>query len=775
MTWDRHRVRITWGVLLTLQMGLVCGIVSSQTTKTPKPEANQSGAKVYEQQCASCHGKKGEGTKFYTKPLYGTQTVGQLAQFISKNMPPGPKKCSVPDSQKVAAFMYDAFYSPVAQERNRPPRIELSRLTVRQYQNAVADLIGGFRPAPKLDAQRGLRGEYFRGRRLQRNEKALDRIDPNIQFNYGTGTPTPEQKDPYLFSMRWEGSLIAPETGEYEIKVRTEHAVNLWLNSNNKPTIDAWVKSGNDTEYSANVFLIGGRLYPLRLEFSKANQGVEDQDKSKQKPPLPAMLALEWKRPKQAFETIPQRCLVPVSAPVSFALSTSFPPDDRSIGYERGNTISKTWSEAQTRAALETAAFVVANLQQFTGVSDTDSNRTAAYKSFCQRFITKAFRAPLTPELESVYIDKQFEATPDPATAVRRVVLLTLKSPRFLYRELGGDSKDPYNVASRLSFGLWDSLPDDDLLHAAAKGELSTREQVVKQAERMLADPRAWTKLKEFLLFWLKVDHHPDIAKNKKFYPNFDEHTQTDLRTSLELFLEMVVWNQKSDYRELMLTEKLLLNGRLAKLYGVEMKEDAPFQAVTFKPNERSGVITHPYLMASFAYLEHSSPIHRGVLLARNMLGRVLRPPQEAFTPLDAGAHPKLTTRQRVALQTKPAACKSCHDLINPLGFTLEKYDAIGKFRKLDNALPVDSSGSYQTRNGTLAKFTDARDLAKFLADSDEAHNAFIEKLFHHLVKQPARAYGVQTLPKLQRSFKANQYNIRKLMVEIIAETALKG
>ena len=128
--------------------------------------------------------------------------------------------------------------------------------------------------------------------------------------------------------------------------------------------------------------------------------------------------------------------------------------------------------------------------------------------------------------------------------AVKRVVLLVLKSPRFLYREIGAGRPDGYDVASRLSFGLWDSLPDQPLLDAAAAGQLATREQVVRQAERMVADLRARSKLREFFLQWLKVDQVPDIAKDPKRFPGFNEVIASDLRTSLDLFLDEVIWQR---------------------------------------------------------------------------------------------------------------------------------------------------------------------------------------------------------------------------------------
>jgi hypothetical protein len=286
------------------------------------------------------------------------------------------------------------------------------------------------------------------------------------------------------------------------------------------------------------------------------------------------------------------------------------------------------------------------------------------------------------------------------------------------------------------------------------------------QAERLARDPRAWAKLREFLLLYLKVDQVPDLAKDDRRFPEFDQATASDLRTSLELFLESVAWSEKSDLRELLLSEKVFLNGNLARIYGADLAPDAPFQPVSLP--ERSGIITQPYLLASFAYLAESSPIHRGVLLSRSFLGRTLAPPPVAVAPVAASLQPKLTTRQRVSLQTKPAACSSCHGLINPLGFTLEKFDAIGRLREKDNNQPIDDAGSYQNK-----PLKGSRALAQFLASSPEVHQAFVEKLFQNFTKQPIRAYGPKTLPELAQKFENNEYNIRKLMVETAITAAI--
>jgi hypothetical protein len=684
-----------------------------------------------------------------------------------------PGTCVGEDARKVAAYIYEAFYSKAAQARNKPPRIELSRLTVGQYRNAVADLVGSFRTPARLDEQRGLRGEYFKSRRFQNRDRVLERIDPAVRFDFGESSPDPKKFSNDQFSIRWEGSVLAPETGAYEFIVRTEHAARLWVNDAKRPLIDAWVKSGNDTEYRGSIFLLAGRAYPLRLEFSKAKQGVDDSKTNKAKrPAVKASVALEWQLPHRTAEVIPQRNLTPQRSPVALVVGTPFPPDDRSIGYERGTSVSRAWDQATTDAAIEVAGYVAANLGEWAGVRDDAPDRRPRVRDFCLRFAERAFRRPLTDEQKRLYVDHQFEAARDVDTAVKRVVLLVLKSPRFLYREIGG-GRDAYDVASRISFGLWDAPPDQELLQAAAAGRLATREQAARQAERMLPDLRARAKLRAFFLQWLKVEEVPDLSKDAARFPGFDRAVASDLRTSLDLFLEDVLWGEASDFRQLLLADYLYLNGRLARVYGADLPADAPFQKVSLKPGERAGVLTHPYLMATFAYTGTSSPIHRGVFLARSVLGQSLRPPPEAFAPLAPDLHPKLTTRERVLLQTSPHSCQTCHGTINPLGFTLEHFDAVGRYRDKENGRPIDATGAYQTRAGKVVKFAGVRDLATFLAESEETQEAFVEQLFHHLVKQPVRAFGPRKLWDLRRSFADNQYNVRKLMVEIITESAL--
>jgi len=144
--------------------------------------------------------------------------------------------------------------------------------------------------------------------------------------------------------------------------------------------------------------------------------------------------------------------------------------------------------------------------------------------------------------------------------------------------------------------------------------------------------------------------------------------------------------------------------------------------------------------------------------------------------PLAPDQHPDLTTRERVALQTRDGACQTCHTMINPLGFALEEFDAIGRFRTAEprggTSRPIDASGSYLPRAGTAATFRGGRELAAYVASSPDAHEAFVQALFHALVKQPARAWGPDTLERLTAAFAAEGFEIRRLLVDIMTVAA---
>ncbi len=705
----------------------------------PAAEPAPTGQQLYQSLCADCHGLQGEGVAgSYDDPLTGGRSLPELTKYINDTMPQDEaEKCVGDEARRVAGYIFDTFYSEADRARHKPPRIELAHLTVRQYLNTAADLIGSFSGDGSWDDKRGLKGAYYNARNFRGDKKVIERIDPQVAFEFGGESPDPAKIGKDEFAIQWQGGVLAEETGEYEFCLQADNGARLWINDMDKPLIDAWVKSGDELNHVASIRLLGGRVYPIRLDYSKF------QSKT-------ATVALHWQPPHRVRGVIPPRNLSPNWFPPVLVVNTPFPADDSSVGYERGTSVSAAWDQATTEAALEIASQVADQLPALANCKDDAPDRAQRVKEFCYRFAERAFRRPLTDEQKQFFVDRRFEGSAELETAVKQVVLLTLKSPRFLYLGLGSGPPDDYEVASRLSFGLWDSLPDPPLLQAAAQGQLRTPEQVTAQAERMLANPRTRSKVRYFFYKWLPVERAYDISKDQQLFPEFDRAVASDSFTSLDLFLDDVTWSPAADFRQLLLANTLFVNQRLAGFYGINPPEGDGFQKVSCDPAQQAGILTHPNLMLGLAYHKSSSPIHRGVFLVRGVLGRALKPPPIAVAPEDEGANPNLTTRERVALQTKAEACQNCHSLINPLGFTLENYDAVGRFRAAERDRPIDATGFYRTLGGEEIQFHGARELAEFLARSDEVHRSFVEQLFHQVVKQPVSAYGDNRLEALK-------------------------
>ena len=741
---------------------LLVALVHCSVAAATSPRRD-AGREIYRQQCARCHGKVGEGVPGeYKEALQGDWSVEQLARVIEKTMPEdAPGKCVGADAQAVARYIHDTFYSREARALKNPARVEVARLTNRQFLNTAADLIRSFGAEDStVGSERGLEAVYYNSRGFDGDRKAFERVDRQVNFEFGMGSPDTSHMGSTEFSIQWRGSLLADETGMHEFVLESPNGVRLWLNDDDQPAVDAWVASGGTTRHSFKLRLLGGRTYPLRLHYFKF------KDKT-------ASVRWLWKPPHGVLQPVPARNLSTSRPEPTLVLSTTVPPDDSSVGYERGGAVSREWDAAVTQAAIEIANHVVRNLDRLSRSKSDDSDRRIKVETFCQEFVAAAFRRPSDEAVRRSHVSLQFQGGRKLDDAVRRVVLLTIKSPRFLYLGLGEGQSGDYEVASRLSYGLWDSLPDKPLLKAASEGALQGRESVIRQAHRMLADPRTHSKVQAFLHHWLQMGHIDDLSKDPQLYPGFSPEIIADLRTSLNLSLEDAVWSEASDYRTLLLTESLYMNDRLARFYGAQTSSTDDFLKVKFDPKERSGVITHPYLMAAFSYPKSTSPIHRGVFLTRHIVGRALRPPPMAVVFKDSDFLPSLTMREKITELTRPQACQSCHAVINPLGFSLEQYDAVGRFRVRESGKLVDSVSDYVTAEGQTVRLTGGRDLAEFAASSEQAHAAFIETLFHQIVKQPIAAYGPGVFSNLRQSFVASGCNIRQLLVEVSTVSAL--
>ena len=446
--------------------------------------APRAGEVVYRQDCMSCHGPVGQGVAGKAdEPLVGEKSIASLAKYIAREMPENdPGTLSLADATASAEYIHKAFYSGEARARNHPPRIELAHLTVRQYRESIADLLASLRNANATTETGGLAGTYRE--RPERDPKKPDQnrpevtykqqVDPVIDFDFGDKAP---EKGSFAaqFSINWSGSVHVPDTGEYEFRVTSPNGVRLYVNapengSEKNALIDIWVSSAMTRTASSPIFLLGGRSYPLKLEFFKY------KDKT-------ASLRLEWRPPGGAWTVIPRTNLSPKSSSPVSVISVPLPPDDGSIGYERGASVSREWTEAIAKGALQVSGMIGPHLFALAGTKADAPDRGEKLKAFTLRFAQMAYRRPLNDE-QKADLTAIYAAGVAPEVAAKRAFIFTLSNPAFLYPGIG--PQDDYAVASRLALTLWDSVPDAALLKAAAAGQLKDATQVRLQAQRMM-------------------------------------------------------------------------------------------------------------------------------------------------------------------------------------------------------------------------------------------------------------------------------------------------
>ncbi len=326
--------------------------------------------------------------------------------------------------------------------------------------------------------------------------------------------------------------------------------------------IDNHVQSGDKTEFRKSVVLTAGRVYPFKIDFIQRKRKTELP---------PASFSLSWIPPNGVEEVIPTRNLVTERPPATYSLQANLPPDDRSYGFERGVAINREWDESTTSAALEFAQVAVEELwprYRRDHKNDANENRQVV-RAFLGKVIETAFRAPLNDEQRATYVDQQVDATQDDSEAIKRSLLMALKSPWFLYPTANTQASKSQRTANRLALVLFDSLPADErLVKAAREGKMETEDQVRAYAQEQLKDYRLRAKTREFLYEWLNLSQIGDITKDANAFPGFDAKLVSDLRASVDAFLDEVVWSEASDYRNFFKADWAFTTERIAAFYG---------------------------------------------------------------------------------------------------------------------------------------------------------------------------------------------------------------
>ena len=731
----------------------------------------ETGKKLYIQYCAECHGEEGEGVEDeFSKPLVGDWPLGKLTDYVIKTMPDyDPGLVTGKQAEAVSKFVFESFYKKPELFR-KESRVQLARLTNRQFKQSIADLFSQFEGQPVINKPvQGLRGQYFNAEGMNKRKKMhAERIDSKINFNFG-GKAAIEGMNPKKFSVYWEGSILPRETGWYEFFVKSPNGFELNVNrSVAPPTIDEKVTAGTLREEKAKLFLLGGRPYPFRLNYFK----FDDPN---------ASIELSWKTPVGDKEIIPAEYFFTQVVAPSFISQQKLPPDNASHGYERGIQVDSTWDEAITFAALEASTYAGKRMDSLGRTNDKDEKRRQKIITFSEEFVRYAFREKLTTKELHKYVHSKFSDSTPLHTSVEKIVLTALKSPRFLYPEwqaLAKKEKDSYVVASRLALYFWDSVPGKRMHSLIDRDQLLKKWQVENQAKMMVKDSRSIAKFNDFMKQWLDMKNKELPSLSSKKFPNFSSSLALDLRRSIFRWIEESVWKENISWQAFLKMEKIQVNEQISDYYNLSYPQDnniSGFVEMNASKLNRSGLHTHPYILASHSYAEESSPIHRGVFTSRKILGRTLRPPTEAVSFRNADFDPNWTMRQKVTELTKAANCMSCHDQINSTGFVLENYDATGRMRSKIDGKPINLMVKYLDSNGQEQKFSDSNDLLNHALSGSKPSQSFVDELFKHLAKQAPYSYISLETKNLSEMLKNGNLKIQDLYMQLCFQGASDG
>lgn len=463
-------------------------------------------------------------------------------------------------------------------------------------------------------------------------------------------------------------------------------------------------------------------------------------------------------------------------------LSAAFTPDPQLGRFD--NNIARLavtqglWRDYQN-AAEAIAKRVVTEEAVWTqlGVSDA--------RTFVTSFGTRAFRRPLTPAEIDRYVTL-FEGAQavfpehDAVKAGARLVIQgMLQSPFFLYRtELsyaqtgGGMPLSGYEVASRLSYLFWNSMPDDELFAAAQSGELTDEEGVRRQALRLLDDPRTRDQFRRFHFQAFKISEYADIDKNKTAFPQWRREIGGMMQEETLRFVDSIVAND-GGVADMLTSTKAYVNAELAKIYGLQGEFGSEYKEVDLDPSVRAGLLTRAGFLARNATLDEPDPIHRGVFINLGILCRPISAPPNIPDSLPKTGN---TNREKVESITGVGTCgENCHaTIINPVGFAFENFDAIGQWRDDDHGFPVNAADTYHFADGRAMQYNGAVELSKQLAASPEVHACYSRQLLEFMLGRDLQLLDTQVVRDLSQ-MSAEHVSIKELVLNVVASNTFRS
>ncbi len=397
----------------------------------------------------------------------------------------------------------------------------------------------------------------------------------------------------------------------------------------------------------------------------------------------------------------------------------------------------------------------------------------------------RAYRRPLTSDETNRLVMLATAVAAQPGGTItlgmQSALSAILQSPNFLYRvELGAPSAadsgrlkyDSFEMASRLASTLWNTVPDDTLLDAAGKsGGLSNADGVVAQAKRMLADPRAHQGLASFVDDLYALHNLDDAQPDATMFPGFTPTLRAAMQTELEMRIDDMVFSARGDFLSLFDSKTTFVNNELAKHYGLPTAAMDGFHKVEIPSDSpRAGILGSGAILAGLAMPQRTAPTRRGKYIRETVLCQTVPPPPSNVVPnLPPPTDPTATMRQRLGEHRASPVCASCHAFIDPLGFGLESFDAVGKYRTLENGHPVDATGDLDG-----AKFDGLAQMGTVLRHAAITGPCFVSKVYINAQSRLAGDRDATIMNKLAADFAASGNKADQLLMNLVSSEAFR-
>ena len=409
---------------------------------------------------------------------------------------------------------------------------------------------------------------------------------------------------------------------------------------------------------------------------------------------------------------------------------------------------------------------------------ETASDEESCAQEILKTLMKRAYRRPVTDiDIErTMAFYREGRSEEDFDAGLGRALSAVLINPAFLFRvefdptdiQAGASYEvTDLDLASRLSFFLWSSIPDDELLDVAIRGELSQPEELERQTRRMIADPRSFNLASNFAGQWLRLRNLEAVHPNVRLYTDFDDNLRQAFRQETELFIDSVLRENKSAL-ELLKADYTFLNERLAKHYGIPGVYGSRFRRVQLnEESKRGGLLRHGSVLAVTSYATRTSPVIRGVWVLDNLYGAPPPPPLPNVPALEENSvAANLPMRERLAQHRNNAVCATCHRTIDPVGFSLENFDPIGRWREHDGDNGrIDASGGLPG----VGEFTGVAGLEAGLLSRPEIFaSALTEKLLIFALGRGVEYYDAPAVRKILREAKSENYRFSSLVLGVV-------